>query len=446
MSMNLILLSALTLSIILITGFVFLNVQNDYLDNSSDQRDNVIKKPEIILNKENPIKVGVLHSLSGTMSISETAVADATLLAIEEINDRGGILGREVVPVVKDGRSDWNTFALEAKNLIVEDKVSVVFGGWTSASRKTMKPIFEEYNHLLFYPIQYEGLEKSPNIIYTGASPNQQVLPAVDWAYENLGQRFFLVGSDYVFPRSANEIIKEKIHELGGTIVGEEYKLLGDENFKDVVDKIIESKPDVILNTINGDSNCSFFNELRQRGITPNVIPTISFSIAEDEIKIIGAEKMAGDYAAWNYFQSLDNKYNNNFVKNFKKKYGEDRVVDDPMEAGYVGVYLYAKAVAAAGTDDISAVREKLKGLTFHAPEGTVGIDPQNQHLNKVVRIGQVLPNGQFKIVSSSENPIKPVPFPKYKTEEQWNVFLDNLYQGWNKNWANQDTLSVIQK
>jgi urea transport system substrate-binding protein len=446
MSMNIILLSVIALSIILITGFVFLSVQNGYLNYSSSERKTIIEKPSMILNKENPIKVGILHSLTGTMAISETAVADATLMAIEEINDRGGILGREVVPILKDGKSDWSIFALEAKNLIVEDKVSVVFGGWTSASRKTMKPVFEEYDHLLFYPIQYEGLEKSPNIIYTGASPNQQVLPAIDWAYENLGPRFFLVGSDYVFPRSVNEIIKGKVHELGGVVVGEEYKLLGEENFKDVVDKIVESKPDVILNTINGDSNCSFFNELRQRGITPKVIPTISFSIAEDEIKIIGAEKMAGDYAAWNYFQSLDNKYNNDFVKNFKKKYGEDRVVDDPMESGYVGVYLYAKAVAMAGTDDISIVREKLKGLTFHAPEGAVGIDPQNQHLTKVVRIGQILPDGQFKIVSSSENQIKPNPFPDYKTEEQWNEFLDNLYKGWNENWANPGTVSVIQK
>jgi len=435
--MNIILLGIIALGIILSTGFVFLSVQDDYQNYSIKEKETPNKKPIVFVNKENPIKVGILHSITGTMAISENAVVESTLMAIEEINERGGILGREVVPIIKDGSSDWNVFALEAKNLIVEDKVSVVFGGWTSASRKTMKPVFEEHNHLLFYPIQYEGLESSPNIIYTGAAPNQQVLPAVDWAFEKLGKNFFLVGSDYVFPRSANEIIKDKIHDLGGTVVGEEYKLLGDKNFKDIVDKIVESKPDVILNTINGDSNVGFFKELRQRGITSMVIPTISFSIAEDEIRILGVKDMAGDYASWNYFQSLDNQYNDNFVKNFKKKYGQDRVVDDPMEAGYVGVYLYAKAVEAAGTDNISAVREKLKGITFHAPEGTVGIDPDNQHLSKVVRIGKILEDGQFKIVSSSEKPIRPEPYPDYKTKEQWNSFLDNLYKDWNKNWAN---------
>ncbi len=431
-----IILSVIGVMLVTVIGFVFLNLQNDSTDYSFN--DDITFEISIIpLDKNNPIKVGIIHSLTGTMAISELAVVDATLLAIHEINERGGILGREVIPIIKDGRSDWDIFALEAENLIVEEDVSVIFGGWTSASRKTMKPIFEEHDHLLFYPVQYEGLESSPNIIYTGASPNQQVLPAVEWAYDELGTNFFLVGSDYVFPRSANEIIKEKIYELGGTVVGEEYKLLGEKNFKDVVEKIIESKPDVILNTINGDSNLGFFKELRQNGISSQVIPTISFSIAESEIKLIGAGNVEGDYASWNYFQSLDNENNERFVKNFQKHYGLDRVVDDPMEAGYIGVYLYAKAVESTGTDDISVVKEALRGLTFSAPEGAVGIDHENQHLSKVVRIGQVLPDGQFKIVFSSENPIKPEPFPDYKTKEQWNSFLVELYHGWDENWAN---------
>ncbi|NNM03334.1 MAG: transporter substrate-binding protein, partial [Nitrosopumilus sp.] len=282
----------------------------------------------------------------------------------------------------------------------------------------------------------------SPNIIYTGASPNQQVLPAVEWAYENLGTNFFLVGSDYVFPRSANEIIKFKIQELGGTVAGEEYALLGDTNFEGIVDKISESKPDVILNTINGDSNIAFFKELRNKGITSQQIPTISFSIAEDEIRNFGAEYLTGDYASWNYFQSLSSEKNKIFVENFKKKYGSDRVVDDPMEAGYLGVYLYAKAVESVGTDDVSAVRSALQGMTFNAPEGAVGIDPENQHLSKVVRIGEIRSDGQFKIVSSSEKPIKPEPFPKYKSEKQWNDFLNELYIGWNGNWANPTLVS----
>jgi len=389
------------------------------------------------LDEKNPIKIGIIHSLSGTMAISETPVVDSTLLAIDEINEKGGILGRKVIPIIRDGRSDWNTYASEAQQLIVEEKVDVVFGGWTSASRKTMKPIFEKYDHLLFYPVQYEGLEQSPNIVYTGAAPNQQVLPAVDWAYQNIGTKFFLVGSDYVFPRSTNEIIKSKIDEVGGQIVGEEYKLLGEEQFEDIVKKIVETKPDVILNTINGDSNVGFFKELRKQGITPSVIPTISFSIAEDEIKYLGADTMTGDYAVWNYFQSIDSKQNLEFVNNFKKKYGPHRVTDDPMEAGYVGVYLYAKAVDIAGTTNLPEVKKSLRGLTFSAPEGIVGIDPDNQHLAKIVRVGQILPTGQFKIVFSTEEPVKPIPYPAYKSKEAWDEFLNNMYTEWNQNWSN---------
>ena len=400
-------------------------------------QDSLPKSVIIPLDEDNPIKVGVLHSLSGTMAISETSVVDATILAIDEINERGGLLGRKVVPVVVDGQSDWPTFALEAERLIVEEEVSVIFGGWTSASRKTMKPVFEEYNHLLFYPVQYEGLEQSPNIVYTGAAPNQQVLPAIDWAFENLGTKFFLVGSDYVFPRSANAIMKERINELGGEILGEEYRILGDRNFVEIVDKIAKTKPDVILNTINGDSNLGFFNELRKKGIDPETIPTISFSIAEDEIRHLGAINMSGDYAAWNYFQSIDLPENKVFVQNFKNKYGPNRVTDDPMEAGYIGVYLFAKAVEKAGSDDVNAIREAVKGITFAAPEGIVGVDPITQHLSKVVRIGQILEDGQFKIIYSTEEPIHPIPYPKYKSVQEWNEFLDELYNGWGQSWSN---------
>jgi len=400
-------------------------------------QDSLPKAVVIPLDEDNPIKVGVLHSLSGTMAISETSVVDATLLAIDEINERGGLLGRKVVPVVVDGQSDWPTFAAEAERLIAEEEVSVIFGGWTSASRKTMKPVFEEYNHLLFYPVQYEGLEQSPNIVYTGAAPNQQVLPAIDWAFENLGTKFFLVGSDYVFPRSANEIMKERINELGGETLGEEYRVLGDRNFVEIVDKIAKTKPDVILNTINGDSNVGFFNELRKKGIDSETIPTISFSIAEDEIRHLGAGTMSGDYAAWNYFQSIDLPENHVFVQNFKNKYGPHRVTDDPIEAGYIGVYLFAKAVEKGGSDDVNAIREAVKGITFAAPEGIVGVDPKTQHLSKAVRIGQILENGQFKIVYSSEEPIHPIPYPNYRSEQEWHEFLDALYNGWGQSWSN---------
>lgn len=392
----------------------------------------------------NPIKVGILHSLSGTMAISEKPVVDATLLAIDEINARGGVLGREIQPIVVDGKSDWATFAKEAERLIAEEKVSVVFGGWTSASRKTMKPVFEEHNHLLFYPVQYEGLEESPNIIYTGAAPNQQVIPAINWAFKNLGTKFFLVGSDYVFPRSANAIMTERIRELGGTVIGEEYKVLGSKDFSDVVEKIRQSKPDVILNTINGDSNVYFFSELRQNGIRSTFIPTISFSIAESEISNMNPGQMKDDYAAWNYFQSVERAENNAFVESFKTKYGQDRVVNDPMEAAYISVHLFAKAVEKAKSDDVNMIREAVKGITYNAPEGIVGVDPQTQHLAKTVRIGKILSNGQFEIVASSEAPITPVPYPSYKSKEDWNSFLDGLYNGWDQNWSNLKSSEVI--
>ena len=384
-----------------------------------------------------PIKIGVLHSLTGTMAISEKSVVDATLMAVEEINRKGGVLGRPIEAIVVDGQSNWQTFAKEAERLITQEKVSTVFGCWTSASRKTVKPVFEKYNHLLFYPVQYEGLEASPNIVYTGAAPNQQIIPAVKWSFDKLGKKFFLVGSDYVFPRTANAIIKDQVAALRGEIVGEDYILLGSVDVKSVIDKIVEAKPDVILNTINGDSNVAFFRELRKAGITPDKIPTVSFSLAEDELRSLKADDMIGDYAAWNYFQSIDSDSNVNFVKNFKAKYGADRVTDDPMEAAYFGVYLWAQAVTDAGSDDVNDIRKAIKNQSLNAPEGTVYIDADNQHTWKIVRIGKIKPDGQFDIVWSSDKPIRPVPYPIYRSQEDWEKFLDDLYKGWNGNWAN---------
>jgi len=384
-----------------------------------------------------PIKVGILHSFSGTMAISESSVADATLLAIEEINERGGILGRKVEAIVVDGRSDWPTFAEQAERLITEEEVSVVFGCWTSASRRTVRPIFEKHNNLLFYPVQYEGLEESQNIIYTGAAPNQQIIPAVKWCFDNLGTKFFLVASDYVFPRSANAIIKDQLTALGGELAGEEYVLLGSSEVEEVIQNIIDTQPDVILNTINGDSNVSFFRGLRKAGVTPDKIPTMSFSIAEDELRTLGVEDMIGDYACWNYFQSIDTKANNDFVRRFKEKYGSYRVTDDPMEAGYIGVHLWAQAVNEAGTDDPSQVREALRDQTFDAPQGLVSVDPQNGHLWKTVRVARIREDGQFDIVWDSKKPVQPVPYPPTRSKSEWNEFLQILYEGWGQTWAN---------
>lgn len=390
-----------------------------------------------ILSRKNPIRVGILHSLTGTMAISETSVANATRMAIEEINQKGGVLGRPIEIQMVDGKSDWGNFEREAERLITQEKVCTVFGCWTSASRRTVKPIFEKYHHLLIYPVQYEGLEQSPNIVYTGAAPNQQIIPAVKWSFDNLGKRFFLVGSDYVFPRTANAIIRDQVTALGGEIVGEEYLLLGNKDVKTIVDKIAATRPNVILNTINGDSNLAFFKELRAAGITPDQIPTLSFSIAEEELRNSDVKNMVGDYAAWNYFQSVNSEKNRRFVEHFKQKYGAERVTDDPIEAGYFGVYLWAQAVEDAGKDDVNLIRENIKRQSLDAPGGIVYIDPDNLHTWKVVRIGKIRQDGQFDVVWSSEKPIRPVPYPIYRSKDQWNQLLDGFYRQWGGQWAN---------
>ncbi|OAN45727.1 urea ABC transporter substrate-binding protein [Paramagnetospirillum marisnigri] len=386
--------------------------------------------------KNRPIKVGVLHSLSGTMAVSERTVADATLFAIEELNRRGGVLGRKVEPVVVDGKSDWAVFAAAADRLIATDKVSAVFGCWTSACRKTVKPVFERRDAVLFYPVQYEGLEQSPNIVYTGAAPNQQIIPAIKWSLDHLGRKLFLVGSDYVFPRTANKIIAAQAAALQGLVVGESYAPLGDQDFAAIVAEIKRARPDVIFNTINGDSNLGFFKALRAAGITPDRIPVMSFSIAEAEVKAMGPAMLAGDYAARNYFQSVDTEENAAFVSGFKARYGTGYVTTAPMEAAYFGVMLWAKAVEEAGSPDFRDYRAAIRGQSMAAPGGTVTIDPVSQHTWKTVRIGRIQADGNFEILWDSQRPVRPVPYPSFLPRSDWVRFLDQLYGGWDGNWA----------
>ena len=354
------------------------------------------------------IKVGVLHSLSGTMSISETAVKDATLLAIEEINAAGGVLGKQLEPVIEDGASDWPTFAEKARKLIQSDEVVVVFGGWTSASRKAMLPVFESNNGLLFYPVQYEGLETSPNIFYTGATTNQQIVPAVEYLLQEGNTKFYLLGSDYVFPRTSNLIINKQLKAAGLEAVGEEYTPLGHTEYSTVIAKIKSADPDVVFNTLNGDSNVAFFKQLKDAGITPEDLTTVSVSVAEEEITGIGADNMMGHLVAWNYFQTTDTPENAKFVAAFKAKYGENRVTDDPIEAGYFGTYIWAKAVEKAGSTDVAAVKEAAKGLEFQAPGGLVTVHDTNQHVAKTVRIGSVRDDGQVNEIWNSGAPVVP--------------------------------------
>ena len=360
------------------------------------------------------IKVGILHSLSGTMAISEVSVKDATLLAIEEINAAGGVNGKLLEPVIEDGASDWPTFAEKARKLIQQDEVAVVFGCWTSASRKAVLPVFEELNGLLFYPVQYEGLEASPNIFYTGAEPTQQIIPGVDFLVSELGaQKIYLLGSDYVFPRTANLIIKAQLEALGVELAGEEYVPLGGTEFSTIISKIQDAQPDAIFNTLNGDSNVAFFKQFKDAGFTAESLPVMSVSVAEEEVRGIGPENIAGHYTAWNYYQTTDTPENEKFVAAYKAAYGDERVTADPIEAGYFGVYLWKAMVEMAGSTAVDAVRAAAQSgaIEFAAPEGLIKVDPDNQHTYKIVRIGQINDEGLIDEVWSSGEAVKPDPY-----------------------------------
>jgi urea transport system substrate-binding protein len=373
--------------------------------------------PQIIIKGSEPayaagstIRVGILHSLSGTMAISEVSLKDVELMAIDEINAKGGILGKKIEPVIEDGASDWPTFAEKSRKLIESDKVATVFGCWTSASRKAVLPVFEKLNSMLWYPVQYEGQECSKNIFYTGAAPNQQIEPAVTWLLKNKGKKMYLLGSDYVFPRTANGIIKAQLKKQGATLVGEEYTPLGATEYSTIISKIKAAKPDSIFSTLNGDSNVAFYKQFRDAGLSAKDIPVMAVSVAEDELRGIGAKNAEGHYAAWNYFQSVATPENKSFVERFKKRYGATRVTDDPIEAAYFQVYLWAQSVAKAKALDIEKVRLAAYGQEFKAPGGLVRIE-KNNHVWKTVRIGEILASGQFKEVYSSNGPVKPQPW-----------------------------------
>jgi urea transport system substrate-binding protein len=398
------------------------------------------------LSRERPIKVGILHSMSGTMADSGRPLVDAAMMAVDELNRRGGVLGRPVEAVVADGASDAAVFAREAERLIRDEGVVAIFGCWTSSGRKAVKAVVEKYDHLLFYPLQYEGLESSPNIIYLGSSPNQQIVPAVKWAISNVGRRFFLVGSDYLFPRAANAIIRDHVRRWRGQIAGEAYLPMGSTEVDGVIAEIRRQQPDLILNTLNGDSNVAFFTGLRAAGVTPRTIPTMSFSVAENELLLLPQGAMDGDYAAWSYFQSVGTKSNAQFVQDYRRRFGDTRVTSDPIEASHAGVMLWAAAAESAADVRPAAVRAAAVDRSVRGPGGMLYIDADNHHAWKPARIGRVLPSRQFEIVWSSDGPIRPEPFPGDRSREQWDRFLKDLYDGWKGNWVNpiaQVTITV---
>jgi urea transport system substrate-binding protein len=381
-----------------------------------------------------PVKVGVLHAVSGPLSAIEQSVIDAILLAIEEINHQGGVLERPIVPIVVDTQSDERIAAQAAERLIVEDSVVSIFGCWTSACRKTVKPVFERHHHLLIYPAPYEGFETSPNIIYTGTTPNQSLLPAVQWSFDNLGRRFYLIGSDYVFPRMAHEIFKEHITAIGGEVAGEDYLLPDDLDVSAAVTRIIAARPDVILNTLTGNSNIAFLAELRARDKT---LRAMHFGLTEEDIAMLGADLLVNDYAALSYFQSIDSDDNTRFVQRFKRRYGANRVTSEAIEAAYASVYLWVQAVNQVQTDDVDAIRANFGLQTFASPQGWITIDPGNQHTWKTARIGRIQSTGQFEIVWSSVEPVRPLPYLASRSQRQWQQQLNQLYIGWGKRWSN---------
>jgi len=362
------------------------------------------------------VTVGILHSVTGTMSISETGSVQAEKLAIEQINATGGVLGRKIKFIQEDGASDWPTFAEKSKKLLVKDRVAAVFGCWTSASRKAVLPVFEQYNGMLYYPTFYEGLEQSPNVIYTGQEATQQIIAGIDWVVKEKGaKKFFLLGSDYIWPRTSNKIARKHIEKLGLKVVGEEYYPLGHTQFNSVINKMKLKKPDVIYAIVVGGSNVAFYKQLKAAGIdmTKEKPALLTISVTEDEIRGIGGENIEGAYAAMKYFQSLDNPNNKAFVKAFKEMWGEDIVIGDVTQAAYLGPWLWKAAVEKAGSFDIDKIRAASPGIELTtAPEGYVKIHP-NHHLWSKTRVGLAQPDGQYKVVYETDELMEPDPFPK---------------------------------
>jgi urea transport system substrate-binding protein len=372
------------------------------------------------------VKIGVLHSLSGTMAISETSLRDVVLMAVEELNAKGGVLGHKIEPVVVDPASDWPLFNQKAKELITKDKVAVTFGCWTSVSRKSVLPVFEEYNALLFYPVQYEGEEQSLNVFYTGAAPNQQLIPAAEYMMKELGcKKFYLLGTDYVFPRTANKVLKAYLKKMGvpDANIIEEYTPFHHQDYQSIVAKLKKfaaSGDACVMSTINGDSNVPFYKEFANQGLTAEDCPIMAFSVAEDELRAMDVPPLVGHLAAWNYFQSIDTPENRKFVQDFKAYCqknnlpgGASRVTDDPIEAAYFGVKAWAKACEKAHSFDVDKVRQALYGLAFDAPGGAKKFHESNQHTYKPVFIGEIQSDGQFKIVYKSPGLVAPESYSK---------------------------------
>ncbi|MGV0851978.1 urea ABC transporter substrate-binding protein [Mycolicibacterium phlei] len=357
------------------------------------------------------VKVGAINSLSGGLAVSESVIRDAITLAVEQINESGGVLGKQLELIGEDGASEPTIFAEKAQKLIHSDCVAVVFGGYTSASRKAMLPVFEDANALLYYGQQYEGLEDSPNIFYTGATTNQQIIPALDYLKEQGVTSLYLVGSDYVFPRTSNAIVKAYAAANGIEIKGEDYTPLGSTDFSTIMNKIRSAGADAIFNVVVGDSLVAFFREYRNSGLTPDKMPVMSMCVGEEEVRSIGAPTLVGQLSSWNYYQTLDTPENQDFVAAFKERFGADRVTSDPMESAYTAVLLWKATVEKANSFAVADIQEAADGVTVDAPEGRVTIDGENHHVTKTARIGRVGDDGLIYQIWASPQPIEPDPY-----------------------------------
>ncbi|RHZ97250.1 urea ABC transporter substrate-binding protein [Cereibacter sphaeroides] len=400
------------------------------------------------LAQEDTIKIGVLHSLSGTMAISETTLKDTVLMLVDQQNAKGGLLGKKLEAVVVDPASDWPLFAEKARELLTVNDVDVIFGCWTSVSRKSVLPVIEELNGLLFYPVQYEGEESSKNVFYTGAAPNQQAIPAVDYFLEELGvEKFALLGTDYVYPRTTNNILESYLQQKGiaKSDIFVNYTPFGHSDWSKIVADVkalgADGKKVGVISTINGDANIGFYKELAAAGISAEDIPVVAFSVGEEELSGLDTSNLVGHLAAWNYFQSAESPENEAFITEWKARMGEKRVTNDPMEATYIGFNMWANAVTAAGTTDVDPVAKEMIGQKFPNLTGSEAEMLPNHHLTKPVLIGEIRDDGQFDIISQTD----PVP------GDAWTDFLPDsavLESDWAKldcGMYNTETKSCVQ-
>lgn len=376
-----------------------------------------VSVPEIVLRRSptfaagNTIRIGILYSLSGTIAIIEKSLHDAALMAIDEINAKGGIDGRKIEPVIKDPASDPNVFNEKAKELVEQDRVNLIMGCYTSASRKAVLPVVERENALLWYPTLYEGEECSSNVIYTGQVPNQQLERFVPYIVKSRGRKVYLIGSNYIYPKVTNQAVKALLAKNGGTVAGEEYAPLGTSEFSTTINKIARAKPDAVFSDLVGDSVVAFYKQYRDAGITSHDIPIYSPITTEEEIQAMGPENAVGHYTSFDYFQSIDTVENKAFVANFKSRYGKDRVTNAVMHAAYFQTFLLAQAIAKAHSTETTAVRKGALGQSFKSPEGIVSIDARNQHTSLFERVGRANDRGQFDIVYDSKHSIAPQPW-----------------------------------